>query len=252
MDIKPLVDFHCHLDLYEDHVQLIELCEINAIRTLAVTTTPRAWVRNRDLTKGTKYVRPALGLHPQLIGKDASKELFLWENYLPEAKYIGEVGLDSSPNFSHSFGEQKRVFEHILKCCSKVGGKILTVHSVRSAGIVLEFIEKFLPIDRGAVVLHWFTGTSNEAQRAVNLGCYFSFNVAMLQTKKGQELLKNLPIERILTETDGPFIEWKGRPSKPGDVINTIFLLAKILGIPPLEVSKSVNLNLRYLIEKSI
>ena len=74
----PLVDFHCHLDLYPDFEALVADCDERRIHTLAVTTTPRAWVRNRDLAARTRHVRAALGLHPQLVG-ERWREVDLWE-----------------------------------------------------------------------------------------------------------------------------------------------------------------------------
>jgi TatD DNase family protein len=249
MTNHKLVDFHCHLDLYEDFVDLIKDCEVNAIYTLAVTTTPRAWTRNRDLTQNTKYVRAALGLHPQLIENDASTELALWEKYFHETRYIGEIGIDGNPAFSHSINEQKRVFIHILKKCAEAGNKILTVHSVRSTTPVLDLIEEYLPADKGKVVLHWFTGTQAEASRALNLGCYFSVNTAMLETKKGQQLISILPADKLLTETDGPFIQLKGLPIKPMDISITIKGLARLTNRPPLEIAGVISLNLKNLLD---
>jgi TatD DNase family protein len=182
MNLKNLVDFHCHLDLYPDFENIIKECEQINLYTLAVTTTPRAWPRNRDLTSNTNYVRAALGLHPQLIDKDAAAELSLWEKYLPEARYIGEIGLDFSPNFLHTIKEQVRVFERILQWCAKAGDKILSIHAVRSTGMVLDLIENNLPSGRCGVVMHWFTGSTAEAKRALELGCYFSINSKMVMT----------------------------------------------------------------------
>ena len=94
-----LVDFHCHLDLFPDPVSAVRDAEAAGIYTLTVTTTPKAWPRNHDLTQKTKYVRAALGLHPQLIA-ERSAEINLWEEYLPQTRYIGEVGLDAGPRYS--------------------------------------------------------------------------------------------------------------------------------------------------------
>ena len=105
-----LVDFHCHLDLYPDLEELVTECELAKVFTLAVTTTPRAWPRNRELTASTTHVRAALGLHPQLVFERAD-EFSIWEEYLPDARYVGEVGLDAGPRFYRSFDLQKRVFE---------------------------------------------------------------------------------------------------------------------------------------------
>lgn len=251
MHSKNLIDFHCHVDLFDNYIELIKECEAQQIYTLAVTTTPRAWIRNRDLTQNTKYVKAALGLHPQLVKDDSSTELSLWEDFISETRYIGEVGLDASPNFIHTFNEQKKVFGHILKCCAEMNDKIISVHSVRSASSTLDLIDKYLPSDKGSIVLHWFTGNLKEARRAVSLGCYFSINLAMLLTKKGCELVKSLPTNKIITETDGPFIEWQGKISKPKDVINNITLLSQLLGRTRLEISQIIFSNFKSLIKKN-
>ena len=161
------VDFHCHLDLYPDHAALIAECDRERVATLAVTTTPKAWARNRDLAATSAHVRVALGLHPQLVA-EREAEISLFERYLPETRFIGEVGLDAGPRFYRSFAAQERVFERVLRACAEHGGKILTVHSVRAVGKVLGHLEQSLPPSRGRVVLHWFTGTTAEARRAAS------------------------------------------------------------------------------------
>ena len=172
--------------------------------TLSVTTTPKAWPRNCELTRNTQYVRAALGLHPQLVAERAG-ELALWERHLPETRYVGEVGLDAGPRYYKSLDVQKQIFQTILQRCAEAGGKIITVHSVRSASAVLDMVEAYLPRNRGTVVLHWFTGSKSEARRATNLGCYFSVNLEMLRSDRGRALISDLQMDRMLTETDGPF-----------------------------------------------
>ena len=143
-DSAPLVDFHCHLDLYPDFEALVRECEAAGIKTLAVTTTPRAFARNAALAGRTRNVRAALGLHPQLVAQHAA-ELSKLEKLLPETRYVGEVGLDASPKYYPSFSEQQRVFGRILELCADAGGKILTVHSVRCVSKVLDLVESKLP-----------------------------------------------------------------------------------------------------------
>jgi TatD DNase family protein len=237
------VDLHVHLDLYEDHAALIGECDRAEVATLAVTTTPKAWRRNRQLAQGSRHVRVALGLHPQLVAERAS-ELALFEHLLPEARYVGEVGLDAGPRFYRSFAEQERVFERILQLCAEQGGKILTVHSVRAVGKVLGHIERHLPPSRGRVVLHWFTGTASEARRATELGCYFSINAGMLTSPKHRDLVAKLPVDRLLTETDGPFVERDGRPARPSDVAGTVADLAALRGVSVAEMAQVVVRNL--------
>jgi TatD DNase family protein len=244
------VDFHCHLDLYPDHEAAIARAEAARIYTLTVTTTPKAWLRNHELTRHTRFVRAALGLHPQLVGERAG-ELPLWERHLPETRYVGEVGLDAGPRFYKSLDTQKHVFRGVLERCAEAGGKILTVHSVRSVPTVLDMIERYLPADRGTVVLHWFTGSKREARRAAALGCYFSVNAEMTRSDRGRAVVTELPIERILTETDGPFTEIDGRPSEPADVKTAITAIADVRNLPVDTVTAAVKSNLRSLLVQS-
>ena len=241
------VDLHCHLDLYPDHAAAIARAEAARVYTLAVTTTPKAWLRNQALTRDTRFVRAALGLHPQLVAERAA-EIELWEKHLPETRYVGEVGLDAGPRFYKSFEAQKQVFRTVLERCAEAGGKILTVHSVRSATAVLDMIKAHLPSDRGKIVLHWFTGSLSEARRAAALGCYFSVNGEMARTERGRILLAALPSDRLLTETDGPFTQVSGRPAEPADAIAAVEALASVRATDAEIIARTVLANLRSLL----
>jgi TatD DNase family protein len=243
------VDFHCHLDLYPDHAEIIAECERARVATLAVTTTPKAWPRNRDLTADCRHVRVALGLHPQLVA-EREAEVSLFEHYLEDARYVGEVGLDAGPRFYSSFEAQQRVFDRILRACAEHGNKILTVHSVRTVSKVLTHIEKALPPDRGRVVFHWFTGTAGEARRAADAGCYFSINREMLRSPKSLKVIASLPLSRILTETDGPFVMDGDRPIRPRDMSQTVAELATHLCLPPKELAARILENLGSLVSR--
>lgn len=242
-----LVDFHCHLDLYPDFPTAVQEAENAGVFTLAVTTTPQAWPRNHELAQRTKHVRAALGLHPQLVAERES-ELDLWDRYLPEARYIGEVGLDAGPRFFKSLEAQKRVFQHVLRRCAEAGDKVITVHSVRSVKAVLDHLEAFLPPDTGKVVLHWFTGTRSEAKRALELGCYFSINAAMLSNARHESMVQTIPLDRLLTETDGPFTRTGDRPTKPSDVAVVVEELSQLHQVPAAQIAATVRDNLRSLV----
>jgi TatD DNase family protein len=242
-----LVDFHCHLDLFPDMESAIREADAAGIYTLAVTTTPKAWPRNYNLTRGTRYVRAALGLHPQLAAERAG-EISLWEEYLPEARYVGEVGLDAGPRFYPSFDLQRTIFTRILQKSAESGSKILSVHSVRSAKNVLDLIEQYFPSERGRVVLHWFTGSKSEARRASDLGCYFSINAAMMQSDRGRDLILSLPSERLLTETDAPFTQSEGRKTVVTDVGATVTALAGLAKVEATEMAGAIRSNLRALL----
>lgn len=241
-----LVDFHCHLDLYPDHAAAVQDAETAGVFTLAVTTTPRAWPRNHELAQRTKHVRAALGLHPQLVA-ERENEIELWDRHLAETRYVGEVGLDAGPRFFKSLDAQKRVFQHVLQRCAQVGNKIITVHSIRSAKAVLDLVEAYLPPERGKVVLHWFTGTKREAERALELGCYFSINASMLNNERHASIVHEIPLYRLLTETDGPFTKVGERCSSPSDVPLVVEALGKLHQLPPKQIAKLVRDNLRDL-----
>lgn len=245
---ENLVDFHCHVDLYPDPPALIAECESHRIYTLAVTTTPKAWKQNLEWTKGSNFVRPALGLHPQLIAERA-KELDDFERLLPTAKYVGEVGLDRSSSYSSSFDKQLEVFNHILNRCAAFGDKVLSLHSLRAATPVLDAMEQHLPPNRGQVVLHWFTGSKAEARRAVALGCYFSINAQMLNSTR-TEIISMLPLDRLLTESDGPFTNHMGRPSRPSDMLSLARQLALARGVSVEQITSSVCENCEFLFDR--
>jgi TatD DNase family protein len=243
------IDFHCHLDLYPDFPERVRGCDEAGIVTLAVTTTPQAFVRNAELANNTSFVRAALGLHPQLVAT-RSNEISLFEELLPLARFVGEVGLDASPAHYAFWTQQKEVFSEVLRLCAITGDKILSVHSVRCAGHVLDAIECLLPSDRGRVVLHWFTGSGRELSRAAAMGCYFSVNEAMLRSARSRELVRAIPTERLLTESDGPFQQIDGRAAQPLDMPRLTSELGILLGVQSDALSETLRKNLIYLLRE--
>ncbi|HHJ4624063.1 MULTISPECIES: Qat anti-phage system TatD family nuclease QatD [Klebsiella/Raoultella group] len=248
--LAPLwVDFHCHLDLYPDHSALIRECDRARVATLAVTTTPKAWIRNRELTADSPYVRVALGLHPQLIA-EREQEIALLEYYLPFARYVGEIGLDAGARFYRSFQSQERIFSRILHACTEQGDKVLSIHSVRATAKVLGHLENTRLTENCKAVLHWFTGSVSEARRAVELGCYFSVNEEMLRSPKHRKLVSLLPLERILTETDGPFVLNEEKAVRPRDVHRTVHEIAQTHHLSDTDAAVRILNNLRSLVTK--
>ena len=240
------VDFHTHLDLYPDLSTAIATCDRRRTATLTVTTTPKAFARNRELADASKFVRVGLGLHPQLVAERAG-EIGLFEKLLPRTRYVGEVGLDAGPRHYRSLELQKSIFERVLCLCAEAGGKILSVHSVRATKLVLDLLEKHLPKHRGSVVLHWFSGSVGEARRAAALNCYFSVNERMLASSNGRRILHEIPEHRLLTETDGPFVEREGEPIPAGDVMRVVEEIAAMKRRPISDIQSLIVDNLRIL-----
>lgn len=241
-----MIDFHCHIDLYPDPAAVAARAEENEIYVLSVTTTPKAWRKTAALAIDKTYIRTSLGLHPELA-HERSQELPLFEAFLDETRYVGEIGLDGSPEHRGHAGEQKRVFERILAMVRERGGRILSVHSRRAAEQVVATLKEY---DCGqSAVLHWFSGTQRQLADAIAVGCWFSVGPAMLRSERGRQLTAFMPRDRVLTETDGPFGQQGDRPLEPTDVRLAEAALAKIWHVDANEVSRTLKSNLKTLLK---
>lgn len=224
------IDFHCHVDLYPDPAKLIEACEREKIITLAVTTTPKAWYQNQRWTEESRYVFPALGLHPELVS-ERHREIALLEEHMEMSRFVGEIGLDGRPQYRSSWSLQTEVFVRALTAAQRWGGRVVSLHSRRAAGEVVRCIERHTTSEDVLAILHWFSGSTNAVLKAINLGCYFSINHQMLKNERGLNLANNLPEDRLLTETDGPLTLVGNRKSEPRDVVMTTKRLAAARGL---------------------
>lgn len=241
------VDFHCHLDLCQNMSAAYARCESAQCLTLAVTTTPKAFSRNESMARDGRFVRAAVGMHPQLVAQRAS-ELSLFEELAPSTRFIGEVGLDAGRRFYPSFERQKLVFESVMALCARLGDKVISIHSVRTAKQVLDVVERTGAHRTCTPVLHWFSASGSEIRRALELGCYFSVNEQMLKAPKGRNLLENVPMDRVLTETDAPFQSDEYGGKYPGDVGGAIRLIASAYGEDHLATAIRIRLTAKELL----
>src|SRR5690349_15974628 len=180
-----MIDFHCHLDLYQNPQEVIKRCAEQGIYLLSVTTTPSAWKQSSALTAGAPRIRTALGLHPELA-HERKTELGLFDNLLPDCRYVGEIGLDGSPDHRKNWSDQVYVFEHILTACQSAGGRIMTIHSRSAVDETLNRLQAFP--GAGQALLHWYSGGLRSLERAIELGCWFSVGLAMIEGQKGRAL----------------------------------------------------------------
>jgi TatD DNase family protein len=236
-----MIDFHTHLDLFADPNELIREAQLRSAGILSVTTTPSAWTGTLRLAEGHSVVRTALGLHPQLA-RERRRELALFDRYVGDTRFVGEVGLDGSPEHKNSWPDQEDVFMHILRSSQEAGGKVISVHSRRAASAVLDVLERVVE-SGNTYVLHWFSGTQRELSRAITLGCWFSVGPAMLSSAKGRSLVAQMPLNRILLETDGPFAQVQNAVLKPWDVDLVYPFLAKTFVVEPGEARSRIDLN---------
>lgn len=236
-----MIDFHCHLDLYPSPAVVAAECDRRGIYILSVTTTPSAWPGTAALAKHYPRIRTALGLHPQLAHERRS-ELTLFDRYLPEARYVGEIGLDGGPAFKAHWKDQEAVFSHILESCEKVGGRVMTIHSLRAPTAVLDHLESRMAA--GTPILHWFTGSLAELQRAIDMDCWFSVGPAMLASKGGRDLARHMPHDRVLSESDGPFARIDGEPLMPWQSSDVVYPLSQLWDVGMDTVQQHLSANL--------
>jgi len=217
-----LLDAHCHVDHYDNPKEVLEESAKRGIFLIAVTNLPSHFEQGLPHVHSYSNVRIALGLHPLMADKHSS-ELRLFERYLSETNYIGEVGLDSSRDGRKNISIQKSSFETVLR---KVGGsKIFSLHTRMAEQQVLDML---LDANVRGGVFHWYSGPIKVLDKAVEAGYYFSVNPRMCLTKNGQNVILRIPLDRLLTETDGPFAGENRRPYYPWDVEKVIEYLSQI------------------------
>lgn len=198
--MEHLFDTHFHLDLQPDRIASIHEIEQHQIYTIAVTNLPDLYRKGLEQF-ASRYIRLALGFHPELVQQFANQIPLMWD-YLPSSRYIGEVGLDFRNHQSKR--EQILFFSELIDRCRYDSKKIISIHSRRAVKDVLEIIG---PIFRFKPILHWYSGNKSDLIRAIDNGFYFSVNQAMMTSRNFRELLPIIPNERILLETDSPFVE---------------------------------------------
>lgn len=217
-----LVDTHCHVDLYSDPAKVVAESEREQIYTVAVTNAPFVFRHTADLAAGSKFVRAAVGLHPELVATH-SNQLNQLLPFLKETRYVGEIGLDYTTTDEKLRQKQRRVLEAILNWCAEQENKILTLHSRRAVSDLISIIGNNYP---GRVILHWFTGTTKEVELASRYGMYFSINSNMIMSEKGRSLISKMPVERVLTESDGPFVTVNGKNNQSLIIHRTLTALS--------------------------
>lgn len=160
--------------------------------------------RNESVEIASKYIRFALGFHPELVSQYQKQVPLMWE-LLPEVRYIGEVGLDLVDKSSEK--EQETFFSELVERCRYDSNKIFTIHSRRAVDKVLNILGDNY---RFKAILHWFSGSRTELEKSIERGCYFSVNGAMMKSRRFLDMLPLIPSSRLLIETDSPFTRYVG------------------------------------------
>lgn len=215
-------DTHCHLGWFDDPATVARDAAEKNLGFLAVTVTPKEYLGLKERLAGEKNVALAAGLHPWWVRDACDVDKLI--DLLPEARFVGEIGLDASSRHVANWEEQLRAFERICSVCAETSEpgapKVLSIHAVHAASPVLDVLERTGAAGRCHCVLHWFSGSSDELWRAIRLGCLFSLGERSVATRRGREYARVIPADRLLTETDLPKRE--GSPATASDVQSSL------------------------------
>lgn len=204
------------------------------MRFLCMTCSPYDFARAKARFAENPAVHVACGLHPRWIaeGTCGPRDVEQLCALIARERIIGEVGLDFLPAYEDSREDQLCAFDRIVRTCAQAGGKVLSIHALRSADCVLDTLERYRTTENCQCVMHWFSGSSEQLHRAIKAGCWFSVNRRMLTTKKGHEYARIIPENRLLLESDLPSqpCESAGPEEIAASLGQTLELLAQIRG----------------------
>jgi len=239
-----MIDTHCHIDLYKSPLEIIKECENAGIITIGMTNLPSHFEMGYPHVLPFKKVRLALGMHP-LYAKFHAKEFNGFIQNLTRTSYIGEIGLDFSREGISTKEIQLDYFKRILK---ELSGKkkILSLHSRRAEKEVLQLLIDFKIKN---AIFHWYSGPLSVIDKIVENGYFLSVNTEMIKSDNGKKIVQRIPLNNILTETDGPFIEINGTPVKPINITDIINYLATEHNTSFEKIEKQVEINFMHLLD---
>lgn len=256
-----LIDVHAHLDLegYEVHGGIDKVLEESSKNGMKVIITNGTNIdSNRkilDIAKKYPIVKVALGIYPTHClemtqegkEKEFNDELKFIEEQIKHKKCIaiGEVGLEYKE--IKDIDEKKK---DIQKNCLKKFINIAKKHNIpiilHSRGAELELVELLEQegMKNKKVVMHCFSGRKNVVQKIRDNGWYFSIPCNVERSLHFQQIVLDTPIERLLTETDSPYISpVPGEINRPDNVIHSIKKIAQLKKMTPEEVANIIYSN---------
>jgi TatD DNase family protein len=254
-----VIDSHCHLDSAEfndDREAVIERAIAAGVEhMLAIGTGEGPPDLEAGLRLADKY--PAffatVGIHPHDAAKAGPDDFKCLADLLahPKVVAIGEIGLDYHYDFSPR-EVQNRVFIRQMEIAASAK-KPIVIHTREAWDDTLALIEQHWPPDGIGGILHCFSGGSVEARRALDLGFYLSFGgiVTFPKALAVQEAAKSAPRDRILIETDAPYlapVPKRGKRNEPALIVHTARKIAELRGESYEELCNTTAENFRRLL----
>ncbi|WP_242122578.1 TatD family hydrolase [Sphingobium sp. Sx8-8] len=255
-----LIDSHCHLNykgLIEDQQNVLERARASGVGLmLNIATRESEW----DDVLGTALREPdvwaTVGIHPHEADEhphvDTGK--LVERAAHPRVVGIGETGLDYYYDHSDRERQQRSFRSHIA--ASRETGLPLIVHTRDAEEDTLAVMRDEMGKGRYGGVIHCFTASGAFADAALELGLYISISgiVTFKNAKDLQETAARLPLDRLLIETDSPFLApmpHRGKPCEPAYVADTARFLAQLRGESVDQLAAATSANFRTLFSKA-
>lgn len=239
-----LIDTHCHIDLYRNPNIIADNIEKEKIITIAVTNLPSYFQLSLKHLKNYKYIRVALGLHPLYAEKHTLLELKKFNEFIYKTSYIGEVGLDFSAEGISNKAKQINSFKHVLSHIND-RPRVISIHSRKAEQVVLQMLNDFSIKNS---IFHWYSGSLTVLNEILLEGHYFSVNPAMLKSMTGRKIINSIPPNRLLTETDGPFVKINNKPIQFMNIRLVYDYLSSIWNMCHEEVEIQIKKNFRSIL----
>lgn len=233
-----LVDSHCHLDFPELAGQLdsvLALMRANGVtHALSVSVTLEDFPKIRAIAEANQNVFASVGVHPDYADAPVvTIEALTQLADHPKVVAIGETGLDYFRLKGDLEWQRERFRTHIR--AARACGKPLIIHTRSAADDTIRLMR-----EEGAAVvggvMHCFTENWDVAQAALDLGFYISFSgiVTFKNAKDLKEVAQRVPLDRMLVETDSPFlapVPHRGKTNQPGFVLHVAEEISRLRGI---------------------
>jgi len=236
-----LIDAHSHLDRYllckrfgKNIDPVLQQIEEQKILTVSNSMDITSYRTNCRIAKKSKYVIPAFGIHPWNAHKYVNKAEFV-KKLIDKNEIVGEIGLDHYYVKDKSkYPAQRRIFSLFL---SKSKNKIVSVHTKGAERETLDLLRK---CGNQKVVIHWFSGSVDVLREMIKEGYYFSIVPEVKSSEHIKEIVKNIPLKQLLTETDNPGgpASYLGEMGTPILIRTVIEEVAKIKGETPKQIER--------------
>ncbi|MDF2619010.1 MAG: hydrolase, TatD family [Xanthobacteraceae bacterium] len=241
-----IVDSHCHLDFPDFAAELDAVVEraraAGVGRMVTIGTRIRRAGEVRAIAERFDGVFCSVGTHPHNAGEEADITLdeLLTEADHPKVVAIGEAGLDYHYDLGPREAQRAGFLMHIE--ASRRTGLPLVIHAREADDDVAAILEDESGKGAFSFVLHCFTGGADLARRAVALGGYVSFSGILTYKSAAslREIAAELPAERLLVETDAPYLApgpWRGKRNEPSYVVETARILADARGVSATDIA---------------